>query len=187
MFKSFFLVLLLALVVVTDARQCFLRIRRESSSNCCARCGHFGCQVNNGVIGPNTPCDPDGSRTGTRSWVVCEGTGCTSADRCGCCYCKPLDRIGAAAVDYDLSKKSLYFAAGETDTFSNTFNCAYIPGFRPGCGEIKRPRDLTLLVDCNDYVPVGSGKSCVRNLQCCGGERCKRVRIGPIITKRCRV
>ena len=178
--KAIVIVLLVACLVCVEARQCFLRLRRENRSNCCARsgCRRYGCQVNNGIVGPNTPCDPEG-RNGPRTWVYCEGRGCTSAQRCGCCQCKPITGQDLTAVQTDLFFNALYFAFDE-DPAPGSLACSL-------CGNFNRPPDLTVTVDCNDYIPVGSGRPCNRNLQCCGGERCQSVRIGGNIEKRCRI
>lgn len=64
----------------------FLRpIKVRLDSNCCGgKFQSYGCHVNNGRMDAMTPCDPNGQKTDTHTWLTCEKSERGTED-CGKC------------------------------------------------------------------------------------------------------
>lgn len=119
--------------------------RPRTDSYCCTQCQSYGCWVNNGRLDAKTPCDPRGTKTGKRTWVKCEKSGC-DGNGCGKCTCEDAsDLENIIGIEYDISQTSLFYAGGPSDG-----GCAQ-------CGD----------ADVGKRNCIAKGKFCTKSSQCC--------------------
>lgn len=169
------LAIFVTLCTLLNAQQCY-QPKYYPASNCCARCGHYGCIVNNGDVDSNTPCDPP------NTWVFCENKGC-SGGSCGRCWCAPISGLTREAVQHDINHHALFYAFGKHDDPS-AIQCAAHWGHwsRKSCGVEKPPSQRASVGSCTTYGCRGNGENCQsRDSLCCKGLTCQS--IGDYISK----